>query len=563
MQQTPVLIIGGGPVGLALAGELGWRGVACTLIEQGDGTIATPKMNEVNIRSMELCRRWGIADAVRACPFPPDYPLDVAFVTSLAGYELGRMPRPPRMHQTPDTHSPERLQVCSQMWFDPILQRFARSFAHVRLCYRTRLETFAASDRSVVAEIVDLTTGTRERIEADYLVGCDGAGSMVRGALGIGLDGETLGHPVHLYFRAPHLLQACGRKPATFFVTVDRAGVWSNVRIIDPANAMWRLMVLDAGDGLRPESVDHERYLRRALGRPFEVEWLGTSVWTRRTVVAQRYSQGRVFLAGDAAHQLSPTGALGMNTGIADAADLGWKLAAVLQGWGGEHLLSSYAAERRPIGIRNVGMSAEFYVEHGKLGDELAAIEDDSAAGAQARTRVGEVLVRGIGRMFRTTGLQIGYRYENSPICVADGTPPYADDPEVFVPSARPGSRAPHAWIGNGRSMLDLYGHGFALLRLGAGAPDASALEAAAAARGVPLRTITVTEPEAVQLYEHRLVLVRPDGHVAWRADAMPSDPGVLIDKVRGAGVTAFDVFGSELANEIFTGFFDQPRQSG
>jgi 2-polyprenyl-6-methoxyphenol hydroxylase-like FAD-dependent oxidoreductase len=533
--QTPVLIVGGGPVGLALAGELGWRGVACTLIEQGDGTITTPKMNEVNIRSMELCRRWGIADAVHACPSPPDYPLDVAFVTSLSGYELGRIPRPPRMHQQPDSHSPVRLQVCSQMWFDPILQRFARSFAHVKLCYRTQLESFTASERGVLAETVDLATGARKQIEARYLVGCDGASSMVRDALGIALDGKTLGHPVHLYFRAPGLLQACGRKPATFFVTVDRGGVWSNVRIIDPMNAMWRLMVLDVGGAVSPECIDREHYLRRALGRSFAVEWLGTSVWTRRSVVAQRYAQGRVFLAGDAAHQLSPTGALGMNTGIADAADLGWKLAAVLSGWGGEHLLSSYEAERRPIGIRNVGMSAEFYVDHGKLGDELATIENDNAAGALARARMGEALVRGVGRMFRTTGLQIGYRYENSPICVDDGTPPGADDPEVFVPSTRPGSRAPHAWIGDGRSMLDLYGTAFVLLRLGAGAPDASALEAAAAVRNVPLTIIAVTEPDAVRLYQRRLVLVRPDGHVAWRADAMPSDPAAVIDTVRGA----------------------------
>jgi 2-polyprenyl-6-methoxyphenol hydroxylase-like FAD-dependent oxidoreductase len=534
MPQTPVLIAGGGPVGLALAGELGWRGVACTLVEQGDGTITTPKMNEVNIRSMELCRRWGIAEAVHACPFPPDYPLDIAFVTSLSGHELGRIARPPRLREQPDSHSPMRLQVCSQMWFDPILRRFAGAFAHVKLRYRTRLDSFAASGGGVVAETVDLTTGARERIEAGYLVGCDGASSMVRGALGIGLDGKTLGHPVHLYFRAPGLLQACGRQPATFFVTIDRGGVWANVRIIDPVNAMWRLMVLDAGGGMSPESVDRERYLRRALGRSSEVEWLGTSVWTRRSVVAQRYAQGRVFLAGDAAHQLSPTGALGMNTGIADAADLGWKLAATLEGWGGAHLLSSYEAERRPIGIRNAGMSAEFHLEHRKLGDELATIEDNSAAGVQARARLGEALVRGVGRMFRTTGLQIGYRYENSPICVDDGTPPDPDDPEAFVPSTRPGARAPHAWIGEGRSMLDLYGRGFVLLRLGADAPDASALAAAAAARKVPLTTIAVTAPDAVHLYQ-RLILVRPDGHVGWRANETPSDPVAVIDKVRGA----------------------------
>jgi 2-polyprenyl-6-methoxyphenol hydroxylase-like FAD-dependent oxidoreductase len=537
MERTPVLIVGGGPVGLALACELGWRGIACTLIEQGDGTIVTPKMNEVNIRSMEFCRRWGIADAVHACPFPSDYPLDVAFVTSLSGYELGRVPRPPRKHATPERYSPMRLQVCSQMWFDPILQSYARTFAHVNLRYRTRLETFEQSESGVRAEVIDLEKGRREPFEAQYLVGCDGANSLVRRSLGIGLDGETLGHPLHMYFRAPKLLETCGRQPATFFITVDRQGAWSNIRVIDPVNAMWRLMVLDAGPGLTPESVDREAYLRRALGLSLDVEWLGTSIWTRRNAVAEHYSSGRVFLAGDAVHQLSPTGGLGMNTGIADAVDLGWKLAATLNGWGGSGLLPSYDAERRPIGIRNVNKSTEFHLEEQKHGNGTAAIEEDSIAGAQVRARVGEALVRDVGRMWRTPGLQIGYRYEDSPICVPDGTPPYPDNPADFIASSRPGSRAPHVWLGDGRSTLDLFGRGFVLLCLGASPPEIAEIELAAAARGVPLEVAKVTQPDTMELYQHRLVLVRPDGHVAWRADEPPRDAGAIIDQVRGARV--------------------------
>jgi 2-polyprenyl-6-methoxyphenol hydroxylase-like FAD-dependent oxidoreductase len=421
------------------------------------------------------------------------------------------------------------------MWFDPILQRFARTFPHVSLRYRTRLESFDQSVGGVAADVVDLDSGRRERIEADYLVGCDGATSPVRRALGIGLEGTTLGHPLHLYFRAPRLLEICGRKPTVFFLTIDRDGLWSNVRIIDPANAMWRLMVLDSGGGLTPETVDREAYLRRALGRELDVEWLGLSIWTRRSVVAERYAEDRVLLAGDAVHQLSPTGALGMNTGIADAVDLGWKLDAVLRGWGGRRLLSSYDAERRPIGLRNVNMAGEFYLSHEEYADGMAAIEDDSAEGAALRQRVGEALVRDIGRMFRTTGMQIGYRYEDSPICVADGTPPHADDPEDFVPSARPGSRAPHAWLGSGRSTLDLFGRGFVLLRLGARAPDASAIQAAAAERGVPFATIAIADPEVAGRYECPLVLVRPDGHVAWRGKKAPANPAAVIDQVRGA----------------------------
>jgi 2-polyprenyl-6-methoxyphenol hydroxylase-like FAD-dependent oxidoreductase len=531
-----VLIVGGGPVGLALAADLGWRGVGCELIEQTDGAIATPKMNEVNVRTMEFCRRWGIADQVLDCPFPADYPFDVVFVTSLAGHEIGRMRRPPRARQTPENYSPMRLQACSQMWFDPILRAFAQSSPAVRLRHRTKLESFEDKGNGVEAEIVDCETGARERIAADYLVGCDGATSAIRTALGIGLDGQgVMGHPLHLFFRAPDLLRRCGREPGTFFLAIDRHGLWANVRVIDPANAMWRLMVLDTDGKQTPDSVDKAALLRRAVGRPMDVEWLGLSIWSRRSLVADSYGKGRVFLAGDAVHQLSPTGALGMNTGIGDAVDLGWKLAAIVRGWGGPDLLASYDAERRPIGHRNVGMAAEFYLAHEQFEDGLGAIEDDGEQGRALRQRLGRKLEQDVGAMFRTIGLQLGYRYEDSPICVPDGTPAPPDNPETFVPSARPGARAPHLPMGDGRSTLDRYGRGFVLARFGTAAPDGAALAAAAQKRGVPLRTVTVESPEAAELYERKLVLVRPDGHVAWRADREPDDAIAVIDRVRGA----------------------------
>ena len=529
-----MLIVGGGPVGLALAAELGWRGIRCELVEQSDGTISTPKMNEVNTRTMEFCRRWGIADSVRNCPFPGDYSLDVVFVTSLTGHELARMRRPTRAQQKAESYSPERLQICSQLWFDPILRAFAQSQPSVTLRYRTRLELFEASADGVSVELHDLETGNRETVRADYLVGCDGAMSAIREELGIGLSGQgILGHPVHLFFRTPDLLAQCGKAPGVFFLAIDRDGLWANIRVIDPANGLWRLMALDSDGTQRPDTVDRAGLLQRAVGRPIEVEWKGVSVWTRRSVVADRYAHGRVFLAGDAVHQLSPTGALGMNTGIGDAVDLGWKLAATLSGWGGPGLLASYDAERRPIGLRNVGMAAEFYLAHGEFAGGIAAIEDDSEAGRQLRARLGEGLARDVGRMFRTAGLQLGYRYEGSPICIDDSTPPPVDDPEKFVPSARPGSRAPHALLADGRSTLDLFGRGFVLLRFG-DAPT-SALEQAAKTHGVPLTVTDVDEPEVAALYQRKLVLVRPDGHVAWRGDAVPEDAGKLADRVRGS----------------------------
>ena len=535
IRNIPVLIVGGGPVGLALAADLGWRGVGCELIEQGDGAIVTPKMNEVNVRTMEFCRRWGIAEKVLNCPFPADYPFDVAFVTSLGGHEIGRMRRPARARQKPERHSPMRLQACSQMWFDPILRSFAQSAPSVRLRHRTRLEAFEDTGTGVMADIVDLESGRRERIAADYLVGCDGATSMIRSALNIGLAGQgVMGHPLHLFFRAPDLLKQCGKEPGTFFLAIDRDGLWANIRVIDPANDMWRLMVLDTDGKQTPETIDRDALMRRAVGRPMPVEWLGLSIWSRRSLVAESYGKGRVFLAGDAVHQLSPTGALGMNTGIGDAVDLGWKLAATVQGWGGDNLLASYDAERRPIGLRNVGMAAEFYLAHEHFEDGLSAIEDDSEQGRTLRARLGRELERDVGAMFRTVGLQLGYRYEDSPICVSDGTHAPPDDPEKFVPSARPGSRAPHVVLRDGRSSLDFYGRGFVLAQFGAGAPDGAEIAAAAAARGVPLRTATIAEPEAAVLHERKLVLVRPDGHVAWRGDREPADALAVVDRARG-----------------------------
>ena len=533
-QRPQVIIVGGGPVGLALSLELGWRGVHCLLLEQGDGKIVQPKMNEVNARTMEFCRRWGIVDDVLNCPFPADFPLDSAFVTSLFGYELGRVERPARAHQTPDPHSPYRLQACSQFWFDPILQRAARSHPSVTLSYRCRVDSFEQADGGVTVRVTDLESGAKQALQTDYLVGCDGAASLVRETLGIRMLGKgTISDPIHMFFRAPQLLEDTNRKLATFYLLVDQEGLWGNLRIIDPASGFWRLMV-DRTDGtLTPERVDREGILRRALGRAYPVEWLGVNIWHRRSLVAEHYGRGRVSLAGDAVHQLSPTGALGMNSGIGDAVDLGWKLAATLQGWGGPNLLASYDAERQPVGLRNVGIATAMYHNNKNFGGTTADLERDDAATDELRKRLGAELERVVGREFRTTGAQLGYRYEASPICVADGTPAPPDPMETYAPTARPGSRAPHAWLTDGCSTLDLFGHSFTLLRF-AEAIDTSGLHAAAAKRAMPLSEVAIDDPAAASLYERSLALVRPDGHVAWRADALPSDPARILDQVTG-----------------------------
>jgi hypothetical protein len=404
----------------------------------------------------------------------------------------------------------------------------------VTLSCRCRVEGFEQDDAGVTVRFTDLETGAQHVVQSDYLVGCDGAASLVREALGIRMLGKgTIGYPIHTFFRAPRLLADSGRELATFYFTVDQEGLWGSLRIIDPARGIWRLMV-DRTDGtLTPERVDRDGILHRALGRPYEVEWLGINIWHRRSLVAEQYGHGRVFLAGDAVHQLSPTGALGMNSGIGDAVDLGWKLAAVLQGWGGPSLLVSYDAERRPVGLRNVRIATDIYLDNENFGGTIADLERDDAATAVVRERLGAELERVVGREFRTIGAQLGYRYDPSPICIPDGTPAPPDTMETYVPTARPGSRAPHAWLAEDRTTLDLFGHGFTLLRLAA-QPDTSQLGNAAAKRGVPLAEVTIDAADIAAIYQRKLVLVRPDGHVAWRDDALPTEPAQILDQVSG-----------------------------
>ncbi|MFM9971492.1 MAG: FAD-dependent monooxygenase [Burkholderiales bacterium] len=534
--DTPVLIVGGGPVGLALALDLGWRGVPCTLVERTDGTIQMPKMNVVNVRTMEFCRRWGIADAVRQCPFPDDYPMDVAFVTRVTGHELGRVERPARRFQKPLDASPANMQVCPQFWFDPILLERARAYPHVRILHRHEFKTFDILGEGVVAQVTDLDSGKQIEIRARHLAGCDGASSRIREKLAIGLLGSAeLSRSLHMFFRTPDLLRRLGARATNFYLFFDEQGFWGSLRVMDPVNGLWRLMIDSLPDDVDAEKIDFDAVLLRALGKPITVEWLNSSLWTRRGVIAEHYAKDPVYLVGDAVHQVSPTGGLGMNTGIADAVDLAWKLAAVHEGWGGAKLLSSYSAERQPAGARVVRMTTEFFEGTANVKEGLQEIDADTPAGMVLREDLGRQLAEVTAREFRTLGLQLGYWYADSPICIADGTPSPVDDPHHYHPSARPGSRAPHVPLADGRSSLDLLGPGFTLLRLSPRAPDPAPLLAAALKRRLPLQVVDLDEAPMRRVYETGLVLVRPDGHVAWRGDSLPPDAMSIIDRVRGA----------------------------
>jgi 2-polyprenyl-6-methoxyphenol hydroxylase-like FAD-dependent oxidoreductase len=532
--RVPVLIVGGGPVGLALAGELGWRGVPCTLIEKSDGSIEQPKMDLVGIRTMEFARRWGILDWVRDAPYPLDYPQDYIYVTGLNGYELGREPFPGRGFEPCPPESPQKRERVPQDMFDPILRRFAERSGLATLRYNCELVSFTETPDGALAQ-VNTPAGT-ETIEAEYMVGTDGGASTVREQLGIGMSGTpALTYTTNVMIRCPDFSKLHDKGLGYRFIFIGPEGTWLTIVAVNGADR-FRMSIVGSPQKINHSEDDIRAALKRAMGRDFDYEILSVMRWVRRELVADRYGTKRIFIAGDAAHLMSPTGGFGMNTGIGDAVDLGWKLEAVVKGWGGPELLASYEAERRPIGLRNVAEASRNLRRMLSTRDRLPGPElfQPGPANDAARKEYGDWFAAIMRQEWFANGVMMGYRYDNSPIVMPDGTPAPPDPSHPYTQTARPGARAPHVWLKDGRSTLDLYGRGFVLLRLGQAPPAADTIIAAANARGVPLTVDAIDQPDVLAAYQHRLVLVRPDGHVAWRADQEPADAGALIDTVRG-----------------------------
>lgn len=518
--STSVIIAGAGPVGLGLACELGLRGVDCMLIEKRDGAITVPKQSVVSSRNMEFCRRWGVAKDVRAAVWPESHPRDFVYLENLRGRELLRVKLPAYVQRDlREDFTPESPCPCPQIYFDPIVAARVRTFPNVAVNYNTRLDSFTQDADGVTVKLTDLGTGESRAMRTRYLVGCDGPAGFIRQTLGIELDGVgVMAHSINLFFRSPELALSHDKGWARFYRVIDETGCWAELIPID-GKELWRLTVFDL-----PESAeDPDFLLRKLLGGPFPYEMLSATPWERRDFVARHYASGRVFIAGDAAHECSPTGGIGMHTGLEEAVNLAWKLAAMTEGWGGPALLASYETERLPIATRNVEFATRSFRAIASIpgwhkGDEEADWQKNPPRWLSVAEH-----------------LKLQYCYEGSPICVPDGSPALAAETPRFVASTRPGSRAPHAWLGDGRSTIDLFGDGFVLIRLGPNPPDASTLIAAAKARGVPLRVETIADPALATLYERKLVLVRPDGHVAWRDDVAPADAAAVVARIRGA----------------------------
>jgi 2-polyprenyl-6-methoxyphenol hydroxylase-like FAD-dependent oxidoreductase len=529
--EAPVLIIGGGPVGLATALDLGRRKVRSIIVERDRATGAEllAKAGTLNERTMEICRFWGIADEVAHCGFPDDINLDTLYCTALDGLYIGNDPRPSTNDRTPPPGALEMLRKCPQFQFDPILARAALATGMVEILYGHSCESIAQDGAGVTATVTEIDTGTSKQVRGQYLVACDGAGSRIRRSLGIEFPGKMLSFSVSAMVRADLSQGQFGVRNRYMFL--DQTGTWANLTSVD-GQGLWRFTLVGNEEKLDPAVYDISVDVRRAFGPEIPFELLRVFPWRRSQCTIDRYREGRVLFAGDAAHTTSPTGGHGLNTGIGDALALGWMLSAMLSGEGGDGLLDGYEAERRPVAIRNSSLSTlNFNAWIGAT--DFSAVLDPGESGDAARRNVGQGMTKALQQEWTSTGVGLGYRYEGSPLIVPDGTSEPADPVSSYVQTARPGHRAPHAWLEDGRSTIDLFGHGYVLLRFDPSL-DVAGLEAAAAKLGAKFKLVDIAQPEVAALYERKLVLVRPDMHVCWRDDMPPSDAEALIATVAG-----------------------------
>lgn len=524
--STRVIVAGGGPVGLAAAIELGRRGIHCLVIEPRTRVShARPRCKTINVRSMEHLRRWGIADRLREhAPLPPSWSQDVVFCTSLAGRELSRFTGVLGL-----VHDGDRFPELGQQAPQYVLEELLREVVHeLPACTLATGATVVDVDQDSDGVRVTVADGTGQRrvVAASYLIGCDGPRSTVRERIGAAYVGDHALRPnFGMVFRAPGLWTHVRHGPAVHYWIINPDAP-ALVGPLDPADTWWIIAFgVDHDTGER----EARRIIDAAAGVPAGATVLSTDPWTARMQIADRMRQGRVFLAGDAAHLNPPFGGHGLNTGLGDAVDLGWKIAATLDGWAGPGLLDSYEIERRPIQERVI---REATVNMGVTSPELlaAGLDEDSAAGESARRAAGARIQATKRAEFHALDLVLDVRVAPSPVIVGGDTAtgePAAGD----AGSPVAGALLPHAWLDRGRSLYDELGDGFTLLTTRRGGA-AEALARAAHASAVPLKVLDLEERA---LRGAALVLVRPDTYVAWTGDREPRSAGDLIDRVRGA----------------------------
>ena len=534
--NTEVLIVGAGPAGLALAIELGSRSIACVVIERNERVGYAPRAKTTNVRTREHLRRWGIASTLAAAsPLGLDYPSDVAFVTRLAGFPLARFENAFNCAPQRNALYSEHAQWIPQYTLEEILKTHAQSLPSVQFCFQTELDTFVQDDAGVHATVRDLRSGTEHSVHAKYLVGADGARSAVRTAIGAKMVGAYgLSRNYNIVFRAPGLAEAHPHGRAIMYWQIN-ADVPSLIGPMD-VDDTWFFMPTNVPNDFKVDHAAAADLIRQATGIDLPYEVLSTDEWTASRLIADRYSDGRALLIGDACHLHPPFGGYGMNMGIADGVDLGWKLAAVLRGWGGAELVASYEAERRPLHQR---VMDEAVANHAVLGTQLtrAGIEAADENGARLRAEIGATIQEAKVREFRTLGVVLGSHYSGSPLLIDDGSVAAPDQVCDFTPTARPGSLAPHAWLADGGSLYDGFGSGFTLLVMSdENGGDVERAMQDAASLNIPLTVLMPRERALGELYQARMALIRPDQHVAWRGNAWPGTGTDVLARVCGHG---------------------------
>ena len=547
MKKVTILVSGGGSVGLSLAAELGWRGINSLTIEHMNNLNMHPRANAVANRTMEYYRRWGIDEAISKAGVPPDLPANYYYVTTLAGRLLHGVKLPPFRElnklaaqggyaKNEHSWSPYLKTITGQHEVESAVLDFVKWQDSVDFRFGWELLDFDECNTGVCCRIGTSDGKVEEEVFCKFLVACDGGRSMVRSSLGIELSGRAnLANFVSFYFRAPNFMQCHQFGHANIFFPVhrDHRGFLLNW---DGGTTFTFHVILE--DGQAWDEIDPIAAIHGVLGQPTEVEILSIQPWTAHALVADQYRRGLVFLAGDAAHLFSPTCGFGMNTGVSDVIDLAWKLQANLEGWAGPSLLDSYHQERRPIGIRNTTEAADCFDRLFAVMQESDVIDEDSPAGDEACARLKALIVQQ-EKLIASSGTLLGYRYGNSEIVVPDGSAEPPDDAREYAPIARPGHRAPHIWLEDGRSILDHFTQGFTLLVIGAAAADAEKptqeIIFAADQIGLPLNVAPIPDEAAAILYEAQFALVRPDMMIAWRGHYLLSDTAAILDTVRGA----------------------------
>lgn len=539
--ETDVLVAGGGPCGLMLANELGRRGVRCLIVDAKPGTAFNPQANATQARTMEHFRRLGFADEIRALGLPADHPTDIAYFTRYVGHELARISLPTAAEAAVKIRAmagswsaaelPHRV---SQKFVEQALRRHAQAWPSVDLRYGWTLERFADEGTWVRATVRPVDSGPAQEVNAKFLVGADGARSCVRRQLGIewggvtGIEREFMGGKMFaIYLRAPTFLSALRHPKAWMYVAVNHSRRAFMASVDGVSEFAFHAALRPGEDADHWSEDDARRVFAQAVGAELPIDILSMGTWLAgHALVAQRFQQGRVFLAGDAAHLFTPTGGLGYNTAVEDAVNLGWKLSSVVRGDAPATLLDSYETERKPLAERNTGYARRFADSVG-LFVARPELEEDSQRGEAEREHAARHFNEHARLEFNIPGVTFGGRYDGSPVIVGDGAALPPDEPNTYTPTASPGGRPPHAWM-DGRSLFDLFHSEWTLLALGPDAPSTAAFEAAARELSVDMRVVRLPQTSLRELYEAPLALIRPDQIVAWRGKTAEEATSVL-----------------------------------